>query len=64
MLLEIPNFAQQDPNEINKKIISKHFRNLLAFYERQPFVGPPEQYKDFIYAASNDLLKGNWSGCF
>ena len=42
MLLEIPNFAQQDPNEINKKIISKYFRNLLAFYERQLFFGPAE----------------------
>jgi translation initiation factor 3 subunit C len=41
MLLEIPILAA-DPNEANKKIVSKFFRKLLEAYDRSYYTGPPE----------------------
>lgn len=58
MLLEIPAQAQAGPN--NKKVISKTFRRLLDYNERQAFLGPPENIRDHIMAAAKALASGEW----
>eukprot|EP01016_Furgasonia_blochmanni_P011697 TRINITY_DN1540_c0_g1_i1.p1 TRINITY_DN1540_c0_g1~~TRINITY_DN1540_c0_g1_i1.p1 ORF type:complete len:871 (-),score=366.55 TRINITY_DN1540_c0_g1_i1:74-2686(-) len=63
MLLEIPNLAA-DPNDNQKKVISKNFRKLLEIFERNYFNSPPENFRDYIYAASQELTKGNWRKCY
>ncbi|ORX45500.1 hypothetical protein DM01DRAFT_1311804 [Hesseltinella vesiculosa] len=58
MLLEIPGQAQTGPN--SKKFISKPFRRLLDFNERQAFTGPPENTRDHIMSAAKALASGEW----
>ncbi|KAI8876695.1 hypothetical protein K501DRAFT_337945, partial [Backusella circina FSU 941] len=50
MLLEIPAQAQAGTN--NKKYISRPFRRLLDYNERQAFAGPPENTRDHIMSAA------------
>eukprot|EP00300_Choanocystis_sp_HF-7_P042265 c9028_g1_i1.p1 GENE.c9028_g1_i1~~c9028_g1_i1.p1 ORF type:complete len:730 (-),score=191.23 c9028_g1_i1:9-2198(-) len=63
MLLEVPNMALNhlDPK---KKILSRPYRRLLEYHERQVFNGPPENTHDFIMAASRCLAKGEVRECF
>lgn len=58
MLLEIPAQAQAGPN--NKKMISRPFRRLLDYNERQAFTGPPENTRDHIMSAAKALASGEW----
>ncbi|KAI8374254.1 eukaryotic translation initiation factor 3 subunit 8 N-terminus-domain-containing protein [Radiomyces spectabilis] len=58
MLLEIPAQAQAGPN--NKKFISRPFRRLLDYNERQAFTGPPENTRDHIMSAAKALASGEW----
>lgn len=58
MLLEIPAQAQAGPN--NKKFISRPFRRLLDYNERQAFCGPPENTRDHIMSAAKALASGEW----
>lgn len=58
MLLEIPAQAQAGPN--SKKYISKPFRRLLDYNERQAFTGPPENTRDHIMCAAKALASGEW----
>jgi len=44
-------------------VISKHFRRLLEFHERQVFNGPPESTHDFIMTATRALMKGDVDAC-
>ncbi|KAI8988445.1 eukaryotic translation initiation factor 3 subunit 8 N-terminus-domain-containing protein [Mycotypha africana] len=59
MLLEIPAQAQAGPNG-GKKFISKPFRRLLDYNERQAFIGPPENTRDHIMSAAKALASGEW----
>ncbi|CDH49660.1 eukaryotic translation initiation factor 3subunit 8 [Lichtheimia corymbifera JMRC:FSU:9682] len=58
MLLEIPAQAQAGPN--NKRAISRPFRRLLDYNERQAFSGPPENTRDHIMSAAKALASGEW----
>ncbi|OZJ02772.1 hypothetical protein BZG36_03483 [Bifiguratus adelaidae] len=58
MLLEIPSIAAAGPG--SKKIISKPFRRLLEYNERQVFSGPPENTRDHIMGAARALASGEW----
>ncbi|KAG0175055.1 Translation initiation factor 3 subunit c [Apophysomyces sp. BC1034] len=58
MLLEIPAQAQAGPS--NKKFISRPFRRLLDYNERQAFAGPPENTRDHIMSAAKALASGEW----
>ena len=51
LLLEVPNMAANayDPK---KKIISRTFRRLTDYYDRQVFTGPAENTRDVIISAS------------
>ncbi|PVU89349.1 hypothetical protein BB561_005404 [Smittium simulii] len=63
MLLEIPSMAASINNigEHNNKVISKVFRKMFDYSERQIFTGPPESTRDYIMAASKALATGDWS---
>ncbi|KAI8906091.1 eukaryotic translation initiation factor 3 subunit 8 N-terminus-domain-containing protein [Powellomyces hirtus] len=62
MLLEIPNMAA-NAHEPRRKVISKPFRRMLDYNERQVFTGPPENTRDHIMAAAKALAAGEWQRC-
>ncbi|KAK9467293.1 eukaryotic translation initiation factor 3 subunit 8 N-terminus-domain-containing protein [Lipomyces arxii] len=62
MLLEIPFMAQLGSSpDAKKKSISKSFRRMLDYHERQVFTGPPENTRDHIMQASKALATGEWT---
>ncbi|KAF8622360.1 hypothetical protein AX15_007090 [Amanita polypyramis BW_CC] len=63
MLVEIPLLASIDSEEMKRKVISKPFRRLLDFSDRQIFTGPPESTRDHIMQASRALQEGDWEKC-
>jgi len=63
MLVEIPLLASLDNEEQKRKAISKPFRRLLDFADRQVFTGPPESTRDHIMQASKALQDGEWGKC-
>ncbi|EMD37449.1 hypothetical protein CERSUDRAFT_114096 [Gelatoporia subvermispora B] len=63
MLVEIPLLASIDNEEQRRKTISKPFRRLLDFADRQVFTGPPESTRDHIMQASKALQNGEWEKC-
>ena len=64
MLLEIPLLAQTGSSpDIRKRIISKTFRRMLEYTEKQVFVGPPENTRDHVMQASKALANGDWKKC-
>ncbi|KIJ18790.1 hypothetical protein PAXINDRAFT_71260 [Paxillus involutus ATCC 200175] len=63
MLVEIPLLASIDSEEQKRKVISKPFRRLLDFADRQVFTGPPESTRDHIMQASKALQDGEWEKC-
>jgi translation initiation factor 3 subunit C len=63
MLVEIPLLASIDSEEQKRKTISKSFRRLLDFADRQVFTGPPESTRDHIMQASRALQDGQWEKC-
>ncbi|KIY44324.1 eukaryotic translation initiation factor 3 subunit 8 [Fistulina hepatica ATCC 64428] len=65
MLLEIPLLASfgNESDEVKRKAISKPFRRLLDFADRQVFTGPPESTRDHIMQASKALQEGEWGRC-
>ncbi|KAI9088041.1 eukaryotic translation initiation factor 3 subunit 8 N-terminus-domain-containing protein [Phlyctochytrium arcticum] len=62
MLLEIPNMAA-NAHEPRRKVISKPFRRMLDYNERQVFIGPPENTRDHIMGAAKALAAGEWQRC-
>ncbi|PWY99827.1 eukaryotic translation initiation factor 3 subunit C [Testicularia cyperi] len=64
MLLEVPNmaFAGSDP-ELRKRIISRPFRRMLDYTDRQVFSGPPENTRDHIMQATKALQNGDCKAC-
>ncbi|KAG6862210.1 hypothetical protein C0995_002140 [Termitomyces sp. Mi166 len=63
MLVEIPLLASIESDELKRKTISKPFRRLLDFADRQVFTGPPESTRDHIMQASKALQDGDWEQC-
>ncbi|KAF2145011.1 uncharacterized protein K452DRAFT_316143 [Aplosporella prunicola CBS 121167] len=61
MLLEIPLLAQVGSSpDVRKRVISKTYRRLLEYHERQIFTGPPENTRDHVMQASKALAAGEW----
>ena len=63
MLVEIPMLASIDNEEQKRKAVSKPFRRLLDFADRQVSTGPPESTRDHIMQASKALQDGDWEKC-
>ncbi|CBZ49664.1 eukaryotic translation initiation factor 3 subunit C, related [Neospora caninum Liverpool] len=62
MLIEVPHMAH-DPYEHRKRPISKHFRRMLETYDKQAFLGPPENARETVMAATKALQRGDWKEC-
>jgi len=62
MLIEIPYMCSRD-YETKKRLISKQFHYQLKFSERQPVVGPPENMREHVVAASKAMRNGDWRSC-
>lgn len=61
MLLEIPLLAQVGSSpDVRKRVISKSYRRMLEYHERQIFTGPPENTRDHVMQASKALASGEW----
>ncbi|KZZ98551.1 eukaryotic translation initiation factor 3 [Moelleriella libera RCEF 2490] len=61
MLLEIPLLAQTGSSpDVRKRVISKTYRRMLEYHERQIFTGPPENTRDHVMQASKALAAGEW----
>ena len=61
MLLEIPLLAQIGSSpDVKKRVISKTYRRMLEYHERQIFTGPPENTRDHVMQASKALAAGEW----
>lgn len=61
MLLEIPALAATGSSpDLKKKVISKTFRRMLEYHERQIFTGPPENTRDHVMQAAKALAAGEW----
>jgi len=63
MLIEVPVIVSGE-KELDKRNVNKMFQKLWNMYEKNDFNGPPENHKDFIYAALKELAKGDWKSCF
>jgi translation initiation factor 3 subunit C len=61
MLLEIPLLAQLGSSpDLRRRVISKTYRRLLEYHEKQIFTGPPENTRDHVMQASKALSSGEW----
>ncbi|KAI5794399.1 eukaryotic translation initiation factor 3 subunit 8 N-terminus-domain-containing protein [Peziza echinospora] len=64
MLLEIPALAATGSSpDLKKRVISKTFRRMLEYHERQIFTGPPENTRDHVMQAAKALAAGEWKKC-
>jgi translation initiation factor 3 subunit C len=64
LLLEVPNMAALGPVESKKRQVSKPLRRLMENYEKQTFVGPPENVRDHAIAAARALMAGDWRAAY
>jgi translation initiation factor 3 subunit C len=62
MLIEIPYICSRE-YETKKRLISKQFHYQLKLSERQPVVGPPENMREHVVAASRAMRNGDWRAC-
>ncbi|GAA5826389.1 hypothetical protein JCM11251_002346 [Rhodosporidiobolus azoricus] len=65
MLLEVPLMAQcgADAEQLKKKVVSRTFRRMLDYANRQVFTGPPENKRDHVMQATKALQAGDWQKC-
>lgn len=61
MFLEVPLMAQTSSSpEMKRRVISKTFRRMLDYNERQVFTGPPENTRDGVIMSAKLLAAGDW----
>ncbi|KAL3990909.1 Eukaryotic translation initiation factor 3 subunit 8 N-terminus family protein [Acanthocheilonema viteae] len=62
MLLEIPHMASQE-YELRRRLLSRSFHYQLKQSEKSSLVGPPENTREHVVAASRAMLNGDWKKC-
>lgn len=62
MLLEVPTIACHE-HDLRRRLLSRSFHYQLKFNERSPLVGPPENTREHLVAATRAMLKGDWKKC-
>lgn len=62
MLLEIPNIACHE-YDARRRLLSRSFHYQLKMSEKSPLIGPPENTREHVVAASRAMLKGDWKKC-
>jgi len=62
MLLEIPTIACHE-YDARRRLLSRTFHYQLKFSEKSPLIGPPENTREHVVAASRAMLKGDWIKC-
>lgn len=62
MLLEIPSIACHE-YDLRRRLLSRSFHYQLKFSERSALIGPPENTREHVVAASRAMLKGDWIKC-
>ncbi|PYH34906.1 translation initiation factor eIF3 core subunit c [Aspergillus neoniger CBS 115656] len=61
MFLEVPLMAQTSSSpEMKRRVISKTFRRMLDYNERQVFTGPAENTRDGVIMSAKFLAAGEW----
>ena len=61
MFLEVPLMAQSSSSpELKRRVISKTFRRMLDYNERQVFTGPAENTRDGVIMSAKFLAAGDW----
>ncbi|KAL4918688.1 eukaryotic translation initiation factor 3 subunit 8 N-terminus-domain-containing protein [Aspergillus aurantiobrunneus] len=61
MFLEVPLMAQTSSSpETKRRVISKTFRRMLDYNERQVFTGPAENTRDGVIMSAKFLAAGDW----
>lgn len=65
ILLEVSNMAALGASAWSSKSVSaKALRRLMDIYDRQTFLGPPENVRDHITAACRSLATGDWKKAY
>uniref|UniRef100_A0A915DJB0 Eukaryotic translation initiation factor 3 subunit C n=1 Tax=Ditylenchus dipsaci TaxID=166011 RepID=A0A915DJB0_9BILA len=61
MLLEIPNIGHE--GDMRRRMLSRSFHYQLKFSEKSALIGPPENTREHVVAASRAMLRGDWNKC-
>jgi len=59
LILEVP-FMASGNFEARRRVVSKPFRRILDYTEKQLFTGPPENTREHIMQAAKALMSGDW----
>nr|CDJ90991.1 Eukaryotic translation initiation factor 3 subunit 8 and Proteasome component region PCI domain containing protein [Haemonchus contortus] len=62
MLLEIPHMASCE-FEMRRRLLSRSFHYQLKQSEKSSLIGPPENTREHVVAASRAMLAGDWKKC-
>ncbi|KAF8366207.1 eif-3.C [Pristionchus pacificus] len=62
MLLEIPHMASHE-FEMRRRLLSRSFHYQLKQSEKSSLIGPPENTREHVVAASRAMLAGDWRKC-
>lgn len=63
MLIDIPKMAIS-PQDPDKFTLSKYFKKLMDFHERQASSGLTEGFREYIIAAAQKLRRGYWKEAY
>ena len=63
MIIDIPKMAM-NPQDPEKHTVSKYFKKLMDFHERQASSGLTEGFREFIIAAAQKLRRGYWKEAY
>ena len=63
MILDVPKMAM-NPDDPERYTVSRYFRKLLNFHERQASSGLTESFREFIIMATQKLRRGYWKEAY